>query len=263
MLGFFTNRVNVIAQHLVERVRHGTVELVGKVDREVLFILDGVGGFQIAPLIIRRVFRNQATPPATVLYNWQFGLVGEIWSDLMWLRRNRVMGARLARKMLAFRRDHPTTTIHLAAFSGGAGIAVFACEQLRRRRIVGTLALLCPALSPGYNLAPALHAVERCYALISRRDRLILGLGTTLFGTTDRRFTSAAGLAGFRLPPDLSAQDNAAYQRLREIYWSPDLRNLGHPGGHTGWVSPQFLGRHLIPILRGEPLLPVHEVAHR
>ena len=259
-MGFLTNRITVISQYLAERARYGTPELSGTVGSEVLFVLDGVGRFQIAPLMVRRVLRAKAHPMATVLYDWQFGLIGEIWTDLMWHRRNRTMAARLARKLLAFRRAHPDTTIHALAFSGGAGVALFACEQLQGHPLIETLVLACPAVSPEYNLASALGAVKRCYALVSRRDMFILGLGTRVFGTTDRRFSSAAGYLGFRRPGNLSAEEAAFYSRLREITWSPALRELGHHGGHTGWVSERFLSHHLLPMLHGEPLLPTREV---
>ena len=261
---FLTTRIKAILSYLIERAGNGTPECVGTPDREVLFVLDGVGGFQFAPVLVRRALRRAGSPLATILYAWQFGLPGEIWTDLMWHRRNRLMGRRLARKLLAFRRSHPETIIHLLAFSGGAGIALFACEALGSRAVVETLVLGCPAMSPSYNLGPALKAVKRCYVLVSDRDRWILGLGTRIFGTTDRRFEPAAGQLGFRMPVDLSAEDAVAYEGLGEIRWDASLRQAGHRGGHTAWVASGFLRKHLLPLLRGEPLLPVHAIsAHR
>jgi hypothetical protein len=245
---------------LTERMRSGLPEVVGPLDREVLFVLDGVGGFQAAPLMVRRALREARVEIGTIVVDWQTGLTGEIFADLMWLRRNRLQGRKLARRLLAFRRAHPQAVIHVLAFSGGAGIAVFACERLRGRPIIETLTLACPALSPGYNLGPALQSVKRCYALVSRRDSYVLGLGTRIFGTTDRRFSPAAGLVGFHVPPDASDDDRGAYQRLFEIQWSPSLRRYGHHGGHVGWGSVPLLRDHLPPILRGRPLLPVRNV---
>lgn len=255
-MGFLTTRMVVVSTYVADRIRYGIPEFTGPVDREVLFILDGVGGFQFGPVMVRRALRLERQPLGTVLYRWQFGLPGEIWTDLMWLRRNRRMGANLARKLLAFRRAHANTRVHVLACSGGAGIGVFACEQLHERPLIDTLVLACPALSSGYNLGPALRAAKRCYALISHRDRAILGLGTRIFGTTDRRFGPAAGMTGFQIPPDASDKDRATYGRLREIHWSPEFKKFAHHGGHTAWLAVSFLRRHLLPILRGEPLLP-------
>lgn len=259
-MGILVDRVKVITAYVDERVRRGLPEVVGPVDREVLFLVDGVGGLQAGPLMARRALRQEEYPFGTFLYKWQFGLTGEIWTDLMWLRRNRVMGARLARKLLAFRRTHPETRIHLLAFSGGAGIAVFACERLRGRTPIDMLILAGPAISPDYNMAAALRAVKRCYALISPRDTWILGVGTRIFGTVDRCFGPAAGQVGFRIPRGIPHEDRQVYQRLREIPWSPVLRKLEHHGGHTSWASVAFLRRHLLAMLQGEPLLPSREV---
>jgi len=170
------------------------------------------------------------------------------------------MAALLAQRLLLCRQANPEAKILVLAFSGGAGIALFACEKLQGRSLIETMVLACPAVSPQYNLAPALSAVQRCYALISRRDRVILGLGTRVFGTTDRQFTAAAGHVGFRRPANLPRREAKLYSRVREINWTPELKELGHHGGHTAWLSHRFLDKHLLPMLHGEPLLPTTEV---
>ncbi|MFQ5464034.1 MAG: hypothetical protein ACE5E5_15590, partial [Phycisphaerae bacterium] len=58
MLGFVSNRVAVVSTYLWERWRSGVEEHQGAVGEESLFILDGVGGFQFAPILIRRTLRN-------------------------------------------------------------------------------------------------------------------------------------------------------------------------------------------------------------
>lgn len=253
-------RTRLITSYLSELFRHGVPEVVGPLDREVIFLADGVGGFQSAPIMIRKVFRELDEPVGTIVYRWQFGVPGEIWTDLMCLRRNRVMAAKLARKILAFRRENPNTKIHLLGYSGGGGIATFACEQLRGRRVIDTLILACPALSSHYNLAPALRAVTRAYVFVSHRDSVVLGAGTWIFGTIDRVHGRSAGMSGFKRPAGLSAADRECYDRCREIWWDSSLRSLGHYGGHAGWGWSGFLKPHLLPILCGEPLLPALEV---
>lgn len=251
-MGFLINRIGVVSTWVAHCVVHGLPFEQGPFDREVLFILDGVGGFQFSPVMIRRALRQNRSTMGTIWYRWQFGLPGEIWTDLMWIRRNRVMGAQLARKILAFHRRYPQTTIHLTAFSGGAGIAAFACESLQRP-IIETLLLGCPALSPTFNLAPALRCVNRAVTLISHKDRFLLGWGTTIFGTTDRKFGSAAGRMGFAIPAGLPAADRREYDKLRQIHWSPAFKLDGHHGGHTGWMNERFLAKHLIPLLHNVP----------
>jgi len=261
-MGAFTDRARIIGAYLAERYGNGRPVVAGPLDREVLFVVDGVGGFQAAGLAVRRALREAGCDIGTVFFHWQTPLYADIFSDLMWLKRNRVMSARLARRLLAFRRDHPTTRVHVMAYSGGAGIAVFALERLIGRSPIETFVLACPALSPAYNLGPALRAVQRAYALVSPRDRLILGLGTRTLGTTDRVFTSAGGRVGFRVPEDATVEDVQAYARLREFRWTPEYRRLGHHGTHAGWASVAFLREHLPALLRGESRLPMHEIAN-
>ena len=253
-------RADVVAKYMVDRLRYGVPEVLGSVDREVLFLVDGVGRFQAAALMVRRALRETGSDIGTILYDWQTPIFGEVLSDLMWYRRNRLMGVKLGRKLLTFRRQHPETRIHVLAYSGGAGIAIFGLEALRGRSLIDTLILACPAISAQYNLAPALRTVQRCYALTSHRDSVILGWGTRIFGTTDRRYESAGGRVGFRIPPDAPEDDADVYGRMRQIRWTPDLRKLGHPGGHTGWAGVKLLHKHLMPLLRGNPHLPTYEV---
>ena len=110
-------------------------------------------------------------------------------------------------------------------------------------------------------MAPALAGVERCYALVSRKDVGILGLGTTVFGTIDRRHSAAAGLRGFRCPRGLVEADRREYDKLCQIAWNPQLRELGHFGGHVGWLSLRLLKKHLLPLFAGQPALPSSPVS--
>jgi len=229
-------------------------------DQEFLVIVDGVGGFQFAPVLIRRMLRQTNATIGTVYFPWQFGLMGEIFTDLMWLRRNHAMGAKLAEKLKRLRNEFPHAKIHLVAYSGGVGISIFALELLVELGIIDSLIMACPALSPSYNLAPALRNVNRAFALISIADYGILGVGTTILGTTDRKHCASAGLRGFRIPNQASTDDIAEYAKLKEIRWSKSQRALGHSGGHTGWASGQWLAKHLLPIVAGKPLLPCHDV---
>ncbi len=247
-------------KYLAERVRYGVPRRVGTPGDDVLFLVDGVGGFQYCVTMIRKALREDAVDMTTIMFDWQFPVPGEIFTDLMWHRRNRWMGLKLARELKGFHRAHPQSRIHLMAVSAGTGITVFACEKLKRSCMIETLVLTCPALSPTYNLAPALKTATRAYALVSRRDTVVLGLGTRLFGTVDRRFGPAAGCVGFRRPEALSDDDRSAYDRLREVRWSPDLRRDGNRGGHGSWVNVRFLRRHLMPLLHGQPLLPLHDI---
>lgn len=260
LLGSIIDNSTAVATCVGDRLRYGLAETEGPLDREVVFVLDGVGGFQLAPLALRRALRTPESAVGSVLFRWQTAVPGEFLTDLMQLRRNRLMGLQLARRILAFRRCHPQTVLHLVAFSGGVGVAVFACEWLRGRGGLETFIMACPALSPEYNLAPALRSVVRSYALVSHRDWLILGIGTRVLGTMDRRFSRAAGYVGFRIPTNITSDQIGRYNRLRFIRWTPALKAVGHHGGHFAWARPPFLREHLLPLLRGKPKLAAERV---
>jgi len=249
------DRVSLIRRRAAERMSYGRVGELPTSDAPLLVVVDGVGRFQFAPYAIRWALRDLGSPIETVLFDWHTPIVGEIWTDLMWRRRNRVMGARLARRLLRFHRDCPDRPIHLFAYSGGACVGAFACESLRGRKIVSTLLLVAPAVSPGFDLKPALRAVERCTILVSPRDYVILGLGTTLFGTSDRISGKSAGMVGFAGMGDLPRGSRADYDRCRQVRWDASLRRDGNFGGHAGWIAPAFLRRYLLRLLDGDTVL--------
>lgn len=254
------DRISLVRRRIVERIRYGRVPDDTSSDRPVIVVVDGVGRFQFAPYAIRRALRELGSEIEVVQHDWQYGLTGEIWTDLMWLRRNRVMGARLARRLLRLRRRCRDRPIHLFALSGGCAIAVFACECLRGRDVVASLVLAAPALSTAYDLGPALTAVERCYVLVSRLDNVVLGAGTRLFGTSDREFVPAAGMVGFERPAGLPDEHGRGYDRCRQIRWSPSLVGDGHGGGHAGWIAAEILRRYLPGLLEGTTELPTESI---
>ncbi len=223
--------------------------LEGDPRRGTVFLLDGIGGILLAPVTARRGFREAGLPLATYAYDWHVGPRGELLADLVWLRRNRVEGLRFARVIRRFHRDYPGAPLHVVAWSGGTGIAVFAAEHLGGLARINTLVLCCSALSPDYPLGAALQNVDRCYALASRRDYGFLGLGTTVFGTIDRKHCRAAGLVGFRPPPDAPAGGEPWGGKLRHIWWDADMRRFGNHGHHVGTATVAFARHRLAPLL--------------
>ncbi len=259
-MGIVLDRVSVVRAYLLEMVRHGLPEFVRRDDREIIMLLDGVGGFQFVPLLVRKVLREADTPISSTWFRWQTPIPGLMLVDLMWHSRNQRRAGMLADKLLALHRDHPAAKIHIVAYSGGTGIAVFALELLKGRVPIESLLLFAPAISPSYNLGPALRRVHRAYIMMSRKDTWLLGAGTRLFGTMDRKRVRSAGMVGFVVPPGLSADDLKAYDRIRSIEWCDDFRRYGHSGGHTGWAQVSFLRQHLQSLLAGQPTLPTRRL---
>lgn len=105
---------------------------------------------------------------------------------------------RLADRVRGFKATSPEARVILTGHSGGAKIAIRAAELLDvGSDAVEQVWLLAPALSPDYDFGPALERVPRVVAFSSPHDGLLLGAGTSLFGTSDRYFGDAGGRVGF------------------------------------------------------------------
>ncbi len=259
-MGALLDLVSVVRAYLHEMFHHGLPEFVQRGDREVIMLLDGVGGFQFIPLLVRKVLRDADAPISSTWFRWQTLIPGLMLVDLMWRSRNQRQAEILAEKLLALQRNHTAAKIHIIAYSGGTGVAVFALELLKGRVPIESLLLFAPALSPTYNLAPAMSGVQRAFVMTSRKDTWLLGAGTRIFGTMDRKPVRAAGMVGFVVPAGLSAEDQKAYARIRVVEWCEDFRRYGHSGGHTGWAQVPFLRHHLRNLLEGHSTLPTRSL---
>jgi len=255
-MGVISDRVSVLREYVVEMARHGLPDFVQRGDQEIVMLLDGVGGFQFLPLLVRKVLREAPLPISSTWFRWQTPIPGLMLVDLMWRSRNQRSAAQLAEHLRQLHHLYPQAKIHLMAYSGGTGVAVFALELLKGSVPIETLLLFAPAISPDYNLAAMMGNVRRAYAMTSCRDTWLLGAGTRIFGTMDRKCVRSAGLVGFTQPPGLSRDEQEAYSRIRVVEWSDQFRESGHSGGHIGWTQVSFLRKHLLPLLAGKPLLP-------
>ena len=95
--------------------------------------------------------------------------------------------------------------------------------------------LLSAAVSPGYDLRPALRATwGEVVSFYSDNDQFVLNWGTTHFGTIDRIYGPSAGLHGFALPDKLTLEDRLLYRRLIQIPWTSAMIAEGYFGSHAG-----------------------------
>jgi len=229
-----------------------------RLDRGMVFFLDGVGGYNIGPQWVREGLDEGGVESANYIFPWGHGPAGMFVADLFDESGNRKRAAELARLVESYQRFYPGRPVCLIGHSGGAGMVVFALEEMTPAAKVDVVFLLAPALDPGRNLAPALRHVRRyCFATSSSADFPLMGTGTSIFGTMDRKHTVSAGLVGFHLPDDLSPDDRMAYRKLRQARWDATLLARGHLGGHMGWSSTAFAREFLAPILRGEDPSPI------
>lgn len=188
--------------------------------------------------------REGGCPHAMETFDWTDGRDG--LRALWYAQESTAPAERLARRIETLAREAPDAPIDLTADSSGCGVALDAIGQLPADVRVRTVILSSPALSRAYDLGPALaHVDGRVVAFRSSRDWLILGWGTSLFGTVDGKREAGAGRIGFDPPADASAR-----AKLVQIDYDPAWSDAyGHGGGHAQSLEPRFAQGYLAPLL--------------
>lgn len=177
--------------------------------------------------------------------------------NLCALNANRLVAKEIAERIGRYHTAHPEAPVTLVGYSGGGGIAVMAAERLPDEVKLDRLILVGAAVSPRYDLSSAMaHTRGEIINFYSQHDWLILGAGTSLFGTIDRVRTSSAGRVGFR-----DADGELAHaEGLTQIGWRREWLDLGHLGGHIGWLSSAWardvLAPEIVPALHREHATP-------
>jgi Serine aminopeptidase, S33 len=220
--------------------------------RGLVLVAGGVGGFDLCGTALRYVLAGEGLNYAIHVFPWGHGF-GRWFADLTNVSNRDLKAALLADQVRRFRARQPEDPVFLIAKSGGSGVVVKALEQLEENSVERAV-LLAPALSPGYDLTTALHAVSSEMVVFwSPLDLFIAGAGTRVFGTVDRVWTASAGLVGFRSPPplpDSGSHHDGHYAKLRQVRWAPRMAASGYLGGHLGPDSPVFLKNYVVPLLR-------------
>ena len=210
-----------------------------------LLHLPGIGGARSIDVSLVRGFRAGGFKGDVEIYDWTEDDSGI--DALHSFARNHREAKIIADKIIARHRSDPNAPIYLTCHSGGAGLAVWALEDLPPAIRVKDLLFMSPALSPSYDLTSALrHVSDHAYVFSSLSDQLVLGVGTRVFGTIDGVKTDAAGRVGFTKP---ASADAGQYAKLvPEPY---DLRWLQYDnyGDHVGGMNRSFSEHLLLPLL--------------
>jgi alpha-beta hydrolase superfamily lysophospholipase len=216
----------------------------------LVLVADGIGGFDLCGRAMANVVKAAGLAYTTWIVRWGHGL-GRWYADLTDADECETRAGDVAETIRLFRARRPEAPIFLVGKSGGCAVMVKALERLDAPDVERAV-LLAPALSPGYDLTRALGNVRSEVVVFwSPLDVFFLGLGTGVFGTSDRVWGKGAGLVGFRTPsPGDDPARLAAYRKLRQVRWSPGMSSTGYLGGHLGPDSPRFLARYVVPLLR-------------
>jgi len=212
--------------------------------------LDGVGGYNWGTRWLRTGLDEAGVGAAIQIYNWSKGPGGMFVGDLTDQARNHAVAQDLARTVATYAAAMPNRPVTLIGHSGGAAVVVWALEAMPETCQVDRVILLAPAMTPSYDLSPALKRVrKRMYVMYSPADVGLMAAGTMVFGTMDGQHSVSAGLTGFKLPEE--AVDVRQYAKVRQVEWTLDLVKAGHLGGHMGWTTTRFAREYLGPILLG------------
>jgi pimeloyl-ACP methyl ester carboxylesterase len=216
----------------------------------VVFVANGSGDVRAVSTNLAQIVAEARLPLHVEVFVWSHGYRRYLVDHLD--HANHVaQGRRLAAQVAAYRQACPGRRIYLVGHSAGCAVILAAAEALPPDS-VDRILLLAPSVCVQYDLRPALRSARGGIDVFySRRDRMILGLGMRLAGTSDRSCRFAAGQYGFT-PVLTTASDAALYTRLRQHPWDAVVGWSGNDGGHYGSYQAGYLRAYVVPLLAGD-----------
>lgn len=209
--------------------------------------LPGIGGHMYMDDEMVKGLREGGVRGRFEIYNWTCGDPGV--PALHARRRNLEQAGEIAQLIVEEKEKRPGGRVALTAHSAGAGLAVWALERLPEGVMVENMVMIAPALSPGYDLTGALrHVRGKVYVIYSEFDSLVLGVGTSIFGTIDGVQTEAAGKVGFVRPAN---GDEGEYRKVVEVPYEPGWARYGNYGDHIGGMMKGFVSEVVAPMVMG------------
>jgi len=221
-----------------------------------VMVLPGIEGHSLWNRSIVSGLLDAGIPYGIEIYDWtwtrSFPLI-----NLRYGGNHRSQSDRIAARITEYRRDHPSTPLYLIGHSGGGAMTLFSLPKLPEGVSVTGGILLGPAVSPVFDLQPAMARTTRgLWNFSSVFDLVFLAFGTTLFGTCDGHHQVSAGCLGFRKTEPAPAEP-LLEPYYREIPYRLEMMRSLNLGGHFGYVNRYFVAQWLAPILRGEEI-PLH-----
>ncbi|MCZ6816441.1 MAG: hypothetical protein O7F76_07030 [Planctomycetota bacterium] len=248
----FLCRVLVSSTILIPSAGCSIADLNTEVRRQrgLVIVLPGIEGKSVWNLNIARGLDDGGVDHGIEIFEWGTQVPFGMLINLTDQGRNYRVAKELSERILEYQGRYPGRPVHLVGHSGGAGIAIMAVEQLPKDARIAGMVLLAAAVSPKHDLRGALERVDYgIYSYFSDRDIGLLKVGTTLFGTMDRRYEASAGAVGFVHPQFLRDSDHSLYEKLHQIRWRPAMRAYGNAGGHAGWTRRRFVRKCLATVI--------------
>lgn len=215
----------------------------------IVYIAAGVGGADPLAPFAKLGLAVAGIPHEVHDFVWTTGF-GRMVRDLQDTDNLRLRAEQLAQRVRWYKEQNPDRPVYLMGHSGGTGLVLAAAELLPPATLERII-LLSPAVSPGYDLRPALRATRaEIVCFHSPLDRFWLHWGTSTFGTMDRVYGLGAGVHGFVVPENLDEEGKALYGRLVQVCWKPEMVLSLYSGFHFSTSMPGFLARNVAPWLK-------------
>ena len=221
-----------------------TQPIRGSDDQPLVIHLPGIGGHRLPDEMIKQGLTQSGLGAEIYIYDWTG--IDEGFAALTNVGRHGEQSAIVAKLITDATTRQSNRRIILTSHSAGAGVAAWALAQLPDGVAVDTWLMLAPALSPRFDLTPALkHVRGKVYSFNSQRDP-ILGFGTRNFGTVDRINTDAAGKVGFERPATADAEQ---YAKLMQFAYDAGWMRYYNAGDHIGATMRPFVRQIVAPLL--------------
>lgn len=213
--------------------------------RGLIWMFPGIEGGYWSMGEARRAFRDKGVDSAIITYDWDH----PFWpfANLMDYKTNLQAAQRVAGDIVQYRDLYPDQPIDLVGYSGGGGMALMVAEALPVDIHLRNIVLVHPAVSGDYDLTSTLERVDgEIVNFYSDLDWFILGVGTSVFGTMDRKKVASAGKEGFDLTK--AVPDVQQRRKVRQCPWSIKQLSKGRWGGHFGIHLYDFNKRYVAPL---------------
>ena len=165
---------------------------------------------------------------------------------------NRRKASQISWRIRQYHWNYPQRPVVLVGQSGGGAIAIWTAEAMYAGQQVAGIILLAASISPDYVLDFALEKTRRGIVNFhSVHDWVLLGLGTTVYGTMDGAHSSAAGQIGFEVPHDLNGT-GSIYRKLFQVPWRQEMAKTGHGGMHLTSGAEGYVAGYVAPFILTE-----------
>jgi len=219
-----------------------------RLERGLVIVLPGIEGRGPLNEAICRGLGEGGVNLAIELRDWTAPLAGPLY-NLRAQDRNRRKALEIANRIRDYQSMYPDRPVVLVGHSGGGAMAIWIAENLPHGHTIDGIITISPAISPIYFLQRSLTKCTRGLVnFYSPGDWIMLGVGTTVYGTMDGEHSSSAGRVGFKVPSAGGAP--RCYEKLFQIAHSERMSESGYFGGHFSSAAAEFVAVYVAPFVR-------------